>query len=138
MFNVAGYCGWYKGWHFRSLKELAFMINCIERFNFKWRSMENKSDAIPYINSEGKSKNYYPDFLLNDKFVIEIKPRTLWESKEVVNKRLAAEEFCKKNNLKYKLIDPEKLSKEEVHSLFLNNIIKFSPKYEQKYIRAHS
>ena len=31
-----GWSGWYKGWYFRSLLELSYMINVIERFNLKF------------------------------------------------------------------------------------------------------
>lgn len=35
-----GWSGWYKDWYFRSINELSFMINVIERFKFTWVSGE--------------------------------------------------------------------------------------------------
>jgi hypothetical protein len=35
-----GWSGWYKGWYFRSLLELSFMIKVIERFKFSWKSAD--------------------------------------------------------------------------------------------------
>jgi len=37
-----GWSGWYKGWYFRSLLELSFMINVIERFKMSWQNAETK------------------------------------------------------------------------------------------------
>lgn len=128
-----GWSGWYKGWYFRSLRELSFMINYIERFNFKWQTLENKKHAIPYINYEGTKRNYFPDFLLNDKYIIEIKPKKLWSSIDVLSKSNAAELYCSSKSLKYKIIDPKVVSSQKILDLHEDGKIKFLPKYEEKF-----
>jgi hypothetical protein len=128
-----GWSGWYKNWYFRSLRELSFMINYIERFNLKWQTLENKKYAIPYINYEGTKRNYFPDFLINNKYIIEVKPKKLWNSIDVKNKKDAAEKFCEKNNLIYKLIDPFQISEKIILNLYMTKQIIFSSKYEEKF-----
>ena len=68
-----GWSGWYKGWYFRSLLELSYMILVIERFNISWSNGEKIK--ITYKNFSGINRNYFPDFLLNNKYIIEIKPK---------------------------------------------------------------
>lgn len=128
-----GWSGWYKGWFFRSLHELTFMINVIERFGFEWKSAETNQYKIGYIDYKGTNRNYFPDFILNDKYLVECKPRKLWESKTVLDKKNAALEFCKNNGLIYKMVDVGKLSEEKLKSLYDNNEIKLTKRYEQKY-----
>jgi len=48
-----GWSGWYKGWYFRSLKELSYMINIIERFHLKWENGEQKKYRIEYKDWKG-------------------------------------------------------------------------------------
>lgn len=67
-----------------------------------------------------------------DLLVIEIKPKKLWNTKEVVAKKEAAEEFCKKMGYEYKLVDVEPNSlilKEK----YLNGEIKFVEKYKERF-----
>ena len=40
-----GWSGWYKEWYFRSIMELSFMINYIEKNNLKWKTAEHKQYA---------------------------------------------------------------------------------------------
>jgi len=130
-----GWSGWYKGWYFRSLTELSFMINVIERFNFKWKSAENKKYKIKYLDYDSKERNYYPDFILNDKYLVEIKPKSLHTSDKNIRKKEAAIIFCNQNNLKYKLLDSiKKLTFLEIDKLLSNNDIKFIERYNEKFI----
>jgi len=129
-----GWSGWYKGWFFRSLMELSFMINVIERFNFKWESAENKKYKIEYKDWNNNERTYYADFILNEKYMIEIKPMKLHNSKSIILKKNAAIDFCKKNNLKYKLIDPIKiLSKKDLINMIEIKDLKFLEKYKEKF-----
>ena len=128
-----GWSGWYKGWFFRSLIELTFMVNLIERFGFDWESAETNKWKIQYIDYKGTERNYFPDFILNGKYVVECKPKRLWNSDSVVKKKEAAKLFCKDNNLIYKLMDIGCLSEEKIVYLRNNNLIKFTDRYEQKF-----
>jgi len=128
-----GWSGWYKGWYFRSLRELTYMVKIIERFNLKWESAETNKYKIEYISYNGNKRNYFPDFIISDKYLIESKPRKLWSSDNVVRKKEAALIFCNNNNLIYKLIDIGVLTHEEIKSLYDNQLIKFLNRYEIKY-----
>ena len=127
-----GWAGWYKGWYFRSLRELSFMINYIERFNIKWENGENINFRINYY-LEGIRRNYYPDFILNSKYMIECKPKSLWKSKLVSLKTQEAILFCKKRGLIYKMIDPILLTIEKLQELYNNKVIIFNRASEIKF-----
>lgn len=129
-----GWSGWYRGWFFRSLNELSYMIQVIERFNLKWESGELEKYKIQYIDYNGNNRNYFPDFIINDKYIVECKPKKLWKSINVILKTNAAIEYCDKNNLKYKLVECRKLSFNEIKGLYDNNLINFTDKYEKKFI----
>jgi len=130
-----GWSGWYKGWFFRSLLELSYMINVIEKNGWKWKSVESKDYKIPYI-IDGKERNYFCDFLIKDKQLTEIKPKNLRRSKQVLAKEDAAIKWCNEHNLVYKIIcdnEFDKLSFDEIKTLHNNGIIKFINRYEEKY-----
>ena len=55
------------------------MINVVERFNFEWECGERYC-KIPYT-LDNKQRNYFPDMLLNKKYLVEIKPKSLMNSK---------------------------------------------------------
>jgi hypothetical protein len=128
-----GWSGWYKGWFFRSLKELSYMINVIERFNLMWINAENSNFRICYYYL-GKKRTYVADFIINEKYMIEIKPKKLHQSKLVQIKAKAAINFCNEIGLKYKLIDPIKLlSFNDIKILVEEKKIKFLDKYQSKF-----
>lgn len=132
-----GWSGWYKDWYFRSIHELSFMINYIERFNFNWKSAESKFFQIEYIDHEGKKRNYFPDFVINDKYLIECKPKKLQNSINVLAKKDAAKLFCLSNKLIYKIIDPHLISLEKIKELYLSKSIVFLEKYEKKFVEKY-
>lgn len=124
-----GWSGWYKGWYFRSLLELSFMINVIERFKFIWSNGEKIK--IPYFDPLGKQRNYFPDFLLNNKYLVEIKPNKLKYTPLVMSKKQAAIEYCLSKGLVYKTITPKKLTTTQIVELYKNKTLVFLPKYEK-------
>lgn len=129
-----GWSGWYKGWFFRSLIELSFMINVIERFKFSWKSGENRKYMVSYSDYDGILKNYFSDFILNNEYMVEIKPNKLKKSKRVILKQNAATKFCEENGLKYKLFSPVKtLSYNDIKILISQNKIEFTDKYKEKF-----
>lgn len=133
-----GWSGWYKGWYFRSLKELTYMVKIIERFNLKWSSAETKELTIIYVDYKGIERTYTADFLIEDKYLIEIKPKKLWSSKIVSLKKDSAIKFCEEHNLKYKITDIENLSKIEIFNLYEKGFIKFIDRYEKKFKNLQS
>lgn len=128
-----GWSGWYKGEYFRSLRELSFIVKYLERFKLPYRSMERKEDAIPYFDWKQSLRNYFPDYLVAEKYIVEIKPKSLWYSKEVLKKEQAAVGFCIKNNYIYKKIDPVLLSRKEMFELYEQGYIRWLERYEIKF-----
>ena len=132
-----GWSGWYKDWHFRSLGELSFMIKVIERFKFKWESGELKKYRVKYKDWEDVDRTYSPDFVLNDKYMVECKPKKLWNSKGVKDKKKAGILKCKELGLKYKLMEIPKLTEDEIYKLWVNKEIKFIERYDKKFLEKY-
>ena len=122
-----GVCGWYKGWYFRSLLELSFMINYIERYDLEWKSAEVNEYKVSFINYDGNKRNYFPDFILNNEILAEIKPFKLIQTPLIQLKSNAAKEFCQHKKLKYQIFsekDFQKLNQQEILELYKTNKIK--------------
>jgi len=128
-----GWSGWYKGWFFRSLRELSYMVKEIERKNKKWRTAETKDLKIKYVDYKGSERTYVADFLVEEKDLIEVKPKKLKKSLTVRLKAKAARKFCKEKGLTYKIKDVKTLSEKEIKELHDKKIIKFTDRYEKKY-----
>lgn len=131
-----GWSGWYRKWYFRSLFELSFMINYIEKNNLKWISAENKKYAILYNHYNGNIRHYFADFLLNNNELVEIKPKKLISSPLVKLKIEAGERWCKLNNFIYNIYTEENfnmLTNKEIQNLVESGKIKWLPRYEEKY-----
>jgi hypothetical protein len=128
-----GWSGWYNGWFFRSIKELTYMIKVIERFALKWETAEDKRYKITYTDYKGVKRNYFPDFVINDTYLVEVKPKNLFKSESVLIKKEYAIKFCKQNGFKYKLRSIDNLSDEEISQLYLTGKIKFTNRYDEKF-----
>ena len=126
-----GWSGWYKNWYFRSLLELSYVVLVLERFNIAWSSAE--TIKIKYTDFNNIERNYFPDFLLNNKYVIEIKPKRLFNSIHVIYKKNAAIKYCNENNLIYKIISPQILKISEIRKKYLCGDIIFIDKYDKKF-----
>lgn len=129
-----GWSGWYNQWFFRSLRELSYMINVIETEQLKWKSPQNIK--IQYIDYSGNIRNYFPDFIIDNR-MIEIKPAKLHNTPKVLAKKKAAEEFCINNNMIYELIDPPILSANQIKTMYLLGKINFLKKYEEKFKKLY-
>ncbi len=131
-----GWSGWYKGWFFRSLHELSFVINVIERFKFNWKTGESRQYVVQYVDHTGQVRNYFPDFILNDKYVVECKPKKLHITPKVMAKMEAAKAMCKEKGLVFKIMTPKLLTNDEVMELYLTKAIQFTERYEEKFINT--
>lgn len=129
-----GWKGHYKGIYFRSLLELSFLVNYIDRFNMQFESGEMAKWAIPYVKWDGSTGTYFPDYVIEGRYMIEIKPKKLINTPLIKAKTEAAIEFCSKNNLVYKIIEPVKLDKQILLDLYNNKDLVFSKNLELKYI----
>lgn len=123
--------GWYKNWFFRSLKELSYMLNVIEKEGLQWESGENKKYRIPYFYKD-QWRNYFPDFVIQDA-IIEIKPFYWIHNSEIIKvKKEYAEKWCVERGYTYKLIsekDYPQLTKQDLVSLIKNNKVIFLKNY---------
>jgi hypothetical protein len=126
-----GICGWYKGWFFRSLLELSYMIYVIERFNLIWENGESEKYKISYTQ-DGISKNYFPDFVINGTYIVECKPKKLWTNSKNSLKFESAEKYCEKNNYFFKVRDIPKLKKSELLSLINSGLVELTNKWKNK------
>lgn len=127
-----GWSGWYKGWFFRSIRELSYVILVLEKNDLKWE-VPDKKFRIQYIDYDGKIRNYFPDFIVCDKIIVEIKPKKLHNSPKVLAKKIAAIKFCEENGFKYEIIDPPMLAIEKMIDLYTNKDVKFLEKYDLKF-----
>jgi hypothetical protein len=125
-----GWSGYYSNYYFRSLLELSFIINIAERFKLDLKSAE--SIRIRYLNND-KDRNYIPDFIVNDKYLIEIKPKQLINSQNVILKRNAALEYCSKVNLIYKIMSPRIIEFSVFRELIESGRVKLIEKYYTKF-----
>jgi hypothetical protein len=110
-----GWSGWYKGWFFRSLKELSYVVN-LEVIESTWCSAETKELEIHYKGFDGQDRTYRADFLVNDRVLVEVKPIRFHKTPTVLLKKEAAEEFCNTRGLEYRLEDPVVLNIEGITS----------------------
>lgn len=132
-----GYSGWYKDWYFRSITELSYIIK-IESEGKKWVSAENLGFHIEYIGEKGTDRTYRPDFLIEDKYLIEIKPLKLQNTPMNLAKKEAALKFCKENNYEYIVTDCEKIDIDLLKSMYDSKIIKFTEKTEKKFNKYYN
>jgi hypothetical protein len=98
-----GWQGWYNKFFFRSLRELAFILE-MEKQGKRWISAEKKEFMVSYIDWEGKRRNYFPDFIVENT-VYECKPKRLWEAPSILAKKKYADDKFEKLGMKYELVD---------------------------------
>jgi len=126
-----GWSGWYNGWFFRSLMELTYMIKFIEKNNWIWESGETERYNIKYLDYRGNERTYHPDFIINNKIMVEIKPIKLWNSDGVQRKKNAAELYCVKHGMIYELINIDEII--DINELINKKLLTFTKKYSEKF-----
>lgn len=133
-----GWCGWYKDWCFRSLKELAYALS-LDQENKKWISGEKKEWQIKYTDSKGKVRNYYPDFIVDGREIVEIKPFHMRNLGNNTFKKIAAIQFASEQGMEYLVVDPPRLPKKRFKELYLSGEVtlasKWKRRYEEKYLK---
>lgn len=128
-----GWKSWYREIHFRSLRELQYYINTVE---IEGRSCQNihmlKGFRVPYTDFEGTQRTYCPDFLVDGRIVVEIKPVKLWNTRENVSKREAAITHFAAQGLDFQFIDvlPDSAALRE---RYLRGEIRFVHKYIDRF-----
>lgn len=130
----SGISGWYKGWFFRSIKELSFMIFVIEKNNFTWESAETSQFAIPYKDHSGNSRTYRADFIVENKIMVEVKPKRLMNSPSNILKKNAACQFCESHGLEYRMVDVKSIEPEILIEMCDSGMVKITvPEKLEKY-----
>lgn len=82
----------------------------LDSINAKWT--KKHKIAIPYVDSNQKIRNYVPDFLIENENGIFLEEIKGYKNKDYAHKVTAAEEWCKKYNMIYRVLDSkESLSK---------------------------
>lgn len=126
-----GISGWFNGMFFRSLLELNFLVTC-HKLNYKVRSAECKEFQVKYPSIDFE-RNYYPDFILNEKYVVECKPVRLIQTINNQAKIKAAME--KWGSAKFKVISPPKFNIYRIPKLIEEGLIKLTER-SKKYLRT--
>jgi hypothetical protein len=116
-----GIGGWYKGYYVRSLRELTYIINVLEKDNKQWKSAEIKDLGIKYIKNN-KKYTYFADFLVDNTILVEIKPKRLQKLSNNILKTKAAKKFCKNRGWKYIITDIDILDNTILLKLISDNI----------------
>lgn len=91
--------------YYRSSYELDFL---------KWCESNKKTFcscpfSIPYTSADGSVRQYLPDFLIDNKYVVEVKPKRLLNWDVNLRKFTAAKNFCSEKGLNYYVITKEDL-----------------------------
>jgi hypothetical protein len=133
-----GWSGWYNGWFFRSILELSYMIKVIDRYSMEWKSGEKSEYRISYIDRNGVSRNYFPDFIINNKYMVEIKPKSLINTPSVFEKAKAGIKYCNEHGMIYKITNVPSLTDKQLCDLIESNQVKLTERYKQKYDESYA
>lgn len=125
-----GWKGWYKGKFFRSLRELSYLKYLMDN---KIDFTGGESIKIPYVFMD-KNSTYRPDFIVENKYMIELKPQKLIETPRVLAKTQAAIEYCDDNDLEYKIFDQPLLDLDVIIQEYENQNLKWMNRYEEKFL----
>lgn len=123
-----GWSGWYHDTYFRSLLELSYM-KYLRDNNISYINGETLS--IPYVINN-KSRNYYPDFIIDNK-IIEIKPYKLINSNINKCKFEAAKKLYKDNFIVLTEYDIIVLNFDEINTMVNEGTIVFIDRYKAKF-----
>lgn len=77
-FGCGGLRGIYNNIYYDSALELSFILWCL---NEKIKIKRYDGDGVAYTDENGVKRNYYPDFIINNNDIVEIKGSGLWYRK---------------------------------------------------------
>lgn len=127
-----GWKGWYKGFYFRSLRELSYLLD-LDDSGIPWSSGEAHKFDVQYINYDGTQRTYRPDFFVNNEKLVEIKPKRLQKTPNIMVKTAAAIEKCKEWGLEYEITD-YKIQAEKIKKALEGGLVKFARDYEKRFL----
>jgi hypothetical protein len=131
----AGWSGWYKGWYFRSLRELSYVIGVLEPAGVAWVSGEKL--RLKYVDHDGRTRTHSPDFLVNQVEIVEVKPARLQNTPSVLAKRSACEEYCRLHGLTYKMVDPKLIADSVVVDLYVSGQVVFIRRWDEVFRKKY-
>lgn len=126
-----GWSGWYNGIYFRSILELSYLKYLIDN-NIKFENGECSKYAIQYIHNNTQ-RNYFCDFVINEKTFIEVKPYKLLKTEQ---NKAKFSEATKKHGKNFKIIterDIIVLSTQDIINLYQSRKLRFIKRYDEKY-----
>jgi len=127
-----GWSGWYCGHYFRSLRELSFIVLVLEPLGCKWVSGECDKLRVKYIDEKGRERTHIADFLVDDKYLVEVKPRNLMHVLFNILKRQAMNDFCCDHDYEYRIFDVDIIPFEKLKELYENGSVKFTEKWDAR------
>ena len=84
------------------------MMDCLEKDPFVVKWMKRHGITIKWIDGQKHQRRYVPDFFVEyedgGKVILEIKDPSRLDSDDVKRKRIAAEIWCKKRGMEYRLM----------------------------------
>jgi len=105
--------GWFQSikfndrFYYQSSYEKRFLEFC--ELSDKIKALQKLPFVISYKDENGRKRNYYADFLVNQKIVIEIKPKSMLNYNHNKEKIKAGKKYCQNNGYEYKLLMEEEL-----------------------------
>lgn len=94
-----GYTGTYKHHSFRSLMELSYILD-----NEADHRIESAEHIKIGYRFNDKAHNYLPDFIVDGKAMVEIKPECHWAQPVIKSKCVAARQYCSERGLSFEMI----------------------------------
>lgn len=91
-----------KRFYYQSSYEKRFIEFC--ESSSKIKSLQRVPFVIPYVDDMKRSRNYFPDFLVNGFIVIEIKPKSMLDYNNNQLKIDAGRSYCLTHGFEYKLL----------------------------------
>jgi len=127
-----GWSGWYNGYFFRSLLELAYLKFLIDN-KIYFDNGEQKKYSIQY-EYDGIIRNYFCDYyLIDENLFVEIKPKKLISTKQNLAKFDAA---IQKHGLNFKILteyDFPQITSIEIISMYECGNLIFIERYNEKF-----
>jgi len=128
-----GWQGWYKKMYFSSILEMSFMVYCEEN-NVEFELTSSKKEFKISYEFEGSIRNYFPDFIINNGVLVEIKPSKLISTK--INEAKFEAAYKNLGSGKFKIMtenDFPVLTFDKIKKMYYDGNIKFIDRYDKKF-----
>jgi hypothetical protein len=116
------FSGSYRGWRFRSLRELSYAIK-LDAEGRTWTTAEKPELSVTYVDRYGKTHKHWADFFVDGNTIVEIKPKKKQKHKIVCLKSAAMQTWCDTQGYSYIITCPRKLSKPTLKKLYTDKTI---------------